>query len=283
MSTVTAVIVSYNTKDYLRRCIECLMASDIAQEIKITVVDNASSDGSAEMVAAEFPQAELICPGENLGFGRANNLALKKLDTPYALLINSDAFVREDTVRLLLEHMEDSPRCAICGPRALNADGSLQYSCRTFPGIGISLLHGFVGKLFPNNPASRSYLMKDHDHTLSFGVDWVSGLCMMIRKEAAQQLGGFDERYFFYVEDVDLCRRAHRLGWQVDFVGRAVLTHLIDASGGRRSPRMIRAHHDSMWMYYKDDLKGCRLAAPLVWAGIKLRLLLMLALNGLKK
>ena len=82
MSTVTAVIVSYNTKDYLRRCIECLMASDIAQEIKITVVDNASSDGSAEMVAAEFPQAELICPGENLGFGRANNLALKKLDAP---------------------------------------------------------------------------------------------------------------------------------------------------------------------------------------------------------
>ncbi|MDP2891831.1 MAG: glycosyltransferase family 2 protein [Bacillota bacterium] len=286
MKKITAVIVNYNTKELLHGCLEHIERSTICGDIKIVVVDNGSGDSSVEMIRSRHPKIKVIALGYNMGFGRANNAALKGLDTPYALLVNSDCFLESDCAEKMLAFMEENSDAGAAGPKVLNADGTIQPSRRKFLTIYSALLHGFIGGLFPNNKKTREYMMAGFDHDSHAGVDWISGCCMMLRKAALESVGGgFDESYFMYIEDVDLCRMLHKKGWRVCYVPQARCVHLTGSSGGYESPLHIRAFHKSMWQYFKKFYGSSPKAAlfPLVYLGIKLRLCTKLAANALKK
>ncbi len=283
---ITAIIVNYNTKELLEKCLAHIGRSTCAPLIHTVVVDNASRDGSVELLHSKYPEVETIALPENAGFGRGNNAALKKLETPYALLLNTDAFLFEDAAEKLLTFMQRNPGVGAAGPLVKNADGSVQASCRRFLSISSAFFHAFIGKLAPKNKRTREYMMEDLCRDQDTPVDWVSGCCMMLRREALADVGGgFDEKYFMYIEDVDLCWRLHQEGWQVSYVPEAQCTHIIGASGGYSNPIHIKAFHAGMWTFFKKRYgkTGKALLFPLVYLGIQLRLAGKLAANSLKK
>lgn len=283
---VTAIIVNYNTKELLEKCLMHIERSSCASLIHTVVVDNASHDGSVELLRSNYSSVEIIALPENVGFGRGNNAALKRLDTPYALLLNTDAFLEEDTVELLLLYMEKNPGIGAAGPLVKNADGSVQASCRRFLTISSAFFHAFIGKVLPGNKRTREYMMEDLCREADTPVDWVSGCCMMLRKEALESVdGGFDEKYFMYIEDVDLCWRMHEQGWQVSYVPQAKCTHMVGASGGYRNPIHIKAFHKGMWIFFRKRYGRTAkvLFFPIVYLGIKIRLAGKLMANALKR
>jgi len=279
---IRVVIVSYNTCELLRNCLSLLYASTVVDKLTFTVVDNGSADASVAMVEREYPEVTLVHSSENLGFGRANNIALEGMHEPYALLVNSDTFVQPDTLEKLYRYMESNKDVGIAGPKTLNQDGSVQASCRRFPSMAQAAVHGFLHKIAPRNRFSRAYRMEDMDHEATLDVDWVSGLCMMIRAQTAKALGGFDPEYFFYVEDVDLCKRAHMDGWRVVFCGEASVVHLGGASGGYHSPKMISEFHKSMLAYYRKHGKQ-KWLFPFVWVGVQIRKAVVLWVNQFQR
>jgi len=283
-SSIKVIILSFNTKIKLEKCLAPLYACSNIDQMNILVVDNGSKDDSTKMVKDKFRDVKLIESGKNLGFSKANNMGLRNLKEDYALLLNSDAYVNTDAIDKMLTYMNENANVGICGPKALNMDGSLQYSCRLFPNIVTSAIHSLIGLVIKNNRFSAKYRMENVDHNHTMTVDWVSGLCMLIGKEALEKVGIFDEDYFFYMEDVDLCRRMGLVGLKVVYKHDAIVFHETNASGGRTSDLMIKAHHDGMWVYNKKFTKGIRcLWLPFIWLSIRIRKSILIALNKTKK
>lgn len=278
-------IVSWNAQEDLRECLRTLPYGTAHPEtLETIVVDNASSDGSADMVAAEFPDVTLIRLSENTGFSGGNNVALANLDAPYALLLNSDATVHPGSLDILLDWADTQPETGIIGPKVLNSDGSLQFSCRRFPTFAAGLFRNvYLGRLFPNNRPASDYLMQDFDHASVRDVDWVSGCAMLIRKTCMDQIGLLDaDTFFMYCEDMDWCLRAHNDNWRVVYFPDAVVTHAIGKSSDRAADRMIIEHHRSMWRFYKKHKAFFAkqiplLLRPLVPVGILLRVIVRIA------
>jgi GT2 family glycosyltransferase len=185
-------------------------------EVEILVVDNASGDRSAEMVAEQFPQVRLHRSPKNLGFPGGNNVGYRLSRGRYFLLLNSDTVVAPGAFAELVRFADANPQAGIVGPRVLNPDGSLQMSCRRFPTLGAGLFRNTpLGRLFPKNRFTRDYLMTDWDHHVERPVDWVSGCCLLARRQMVEEIGLLDEGYFMYCEDVDWAYRAGQAGWQV--------------------------------------------------------------------
>ena len=217
------------------------------------MVDNASDDGSAEMVAAEFPDVRLLRSARNEGFSAANNRMLDGLDAPFALLLNSDTICPPGSLDAVIQFACENADIGIIGPKVLNPDGSLQYSCRRFPTFAAGLYRNvYLGRLFPNNRPAADYLMQEFDHASVRDVDWVSGCALLIRRDCLAQIGPLDaETFFMYCEDMDWCLRAHESGWRVAYFPGAAITHAIGRSSDRAADRMIIEHHRSMWRFYR--------------------------------
>jgi GT2 family glycosyltransferase len=203
-------IVSYNSLNFLKECLDSIAANPPNANYETIVVDNASSDGSAEFVERNFTHVKLILNNKNIGFAAANNKAIKSSDSRYVLLINSDCKVYENSLDRLLNFMEENPEVGIAGPKIVNSDGSIQLSCRKFPSIINAGFHTILTGIVPNNPFSRRYKLMDINRDEPFKVDWVSGACMIIRRKALDDIGLLDENYFMYVEDTDICYRMWR-------------------------------------------------------------------------
>lgn len=284
---VSVTICSWNTKEDLRRCLASLMEQE-GVNLEVIVVDNASEDGSPEMVESEFPEAILIRNQTNVGFGAGHNLAFAQASGEVLMPLNSDAIVHPGCLRILVDFLRSDPTVGIAAPKLLNPDGSLQYSCRRFPTPAAAVFRNtFLGKLFPKNRFAREYLMTDWDHSQPRDVDWVSGAAFGLRRSVYEQIGGFDERFFMYLEDVDLCKRVHEAGYRVVYVPDAVVTHKIGASTDRVANRMIRQFHRSMLLYYKKHhiSKMTPIARPfataLGWLFVNARASLFLTKNAL--
>jgi GT2 family glycosyltransferase len=218
---------------------------------EILVVDNASGDGSADMVEAEFPMARLHRSPENLGFPGGNNVGYRLSHGRYFLLLNSDTVVAPGAFAELVAFADDRPRVGIVGPRVLNPDGSLQMSCRRFPTLGAGLFRNTpLGRLFPNNRYTRDYLMTDWSHDEPRAVDWVSGCCLMARRAMIEEIGLLDEGFFMYCEDVDWAYRAGQAGWEVYYDPRATIVHEIGRSTDQAVTRMIVQFHKSMYRFF---------------------------------
>jgi len=249
---LSVCIVNWNTREDLRRCLASLPEGAGALPLEVFVVDNASTDGSPEMVAADFPQVRLIRNMENTGFAHANNQAIRECRGDYILLLNPDTLAHSDALAILVTTLEAHPAAGIAGPKLLNRDGSLQYSCRRFPTFTTGLFRNSVlGRLFPGNAQVQDYLMTYFDHMAQTTVDWVSGAALCIRRSTLEQIGLLDEDYFMYCEDVDWCYRAVRAGWNVLYCPEAVITHIIGRGSDQAVEAMVRAHHHSMGIYYR--------------------------------
>lgn len=257
---VSVSIVNWNTRDELRDCLNSLLAEAGAGfaippqlRLEVFVVDNDSSDGSQDMIAADFAdRVTLIANTDNRGFGAAHNQAIARSTGRYVLLLNPDSRVlNADVLPRMVAYMDANPDIGILGPKILNPDGTLQFSARRFPPMFAGIFrHTLLGKLFPNNRFVRGYLMSDNPHDRVMDVDWLSGCALMARREMLEQIGVFDERFFMYCEDVDLCKRAHDAGWRVVYYPEVEVSHRIGAASDQNPIAMIKQHHRSMLLYF---------------------------------
>lgn len=216
------------------------------------MVDNASSDGSREWISERCSWAKIIVNPKNIGFGAGNNRGIPYAQGEYVLFLNSDTLVTEGALNRLVDFGNQHPDIGVIGPRLLNSDGSLQFSCRRFPNLGAGFFRNTpLGRLFPNNRYTRNYLMNDWGHDSERDVDWLSGAALMIRRTLLGKLDGFDERFYMYCEDVDLCYRAHKEGWRVTYFPYAEIYHRIGRSSDKVPTRMTWFFHQSMYLFYK--------------------------------
>jgi len=267
---VAVVVVNYDAGEGLGSCVASLLTQQIAE---VVVVDNASSDDSLELLRSGFPSVAVLEAKRNLGYGRAANLGAAATSAPLLLICNPDLVFENGAVARLADRLAREPTVAAVGPQLLGRDGSVYPSARSFPSILDSLGHGFLGLFWATNPFSRRYRHLDDDPRLGREADWISGACLMVRREAFSAIAGFDERYFMYLEDVDLCRRLRRAGWGIYYEPGAVVHHHQGLSTARRPYRMILAHHRSLFRYARTTLTGRdRLLLPAVGVGILLRL-----------
>jgi N-acetylglucosaminyl-diphospho-decaprenol L-rhamnosyltransferase len=220
---VSVVVVSWNTRELLARCLESVDLGTAGPLVETIVVDNGSTDGSPEMVAERFPRTRLIRNGANRGFAAANNQALKSCTGRYALLLNSDAVLLDDSLSHMVGFLDGHPEAGAAGGRLLNPDGSFQWSYADFPSLFGELL--LLTKLYrllrpptyPSYPPERSREAR--------AVDWVSGACLIVRRTAIALVGLLDEEYFMYSEEVDWCYRLRRAGWAVYYLPDAPVAH----------------------------------------------------------
>lgn len=224
---VSVIIVSYNVRDFLEQCLHSIHRACQHLDAEVLVVDNASRDGSSQMVKSQFPWVQLRENRINLGFAKANNQALRMAKGRYLLLINPDTLAREDTVKRMLEFLQTHPEVGAAGCKILNPDGTLQLSCRRSfptPWVALSKILG-LGRLFPRSRFFGKYNLTYLDPEKISEVDALSGSFMFLRREALQQVGFFDEQYFMYGEDLDLCYRIKSAGWKIYYLPTTQIIH----------------------------------------------------------
>lgn len=225
---VSVIIVDWNTKDILQNCLDSIYQTIDNLSCEIIVVDNASSDGSTEMLQERYPQVIKFYNKVNRGFGAANNQAFAIMKGKYALLLNTDAILTPGAINKLYSFANTHPQAAIVCGQLLNADGSKQNSVAAFPSLPSLLINtSLLEYIFP-----QWYPSKRYEHTFPIEVDSAIGACMMIRKKALDEAGFFDERYFFFFEETDLAYAFHSKGWSVYHVPDAFIYHLQGQSIG---------------------------------------------------
>jgi N-acetylglucosaminyl-diphospho-decaprenol L-rhamnosyltransferase len=268
-SGLSAVVVNYNAGALLAGCVASLREEGIEE---VVVADNASTDRSGALLAAADPSARWLPTGANLGYGAAANLGVAATGGRYVLVCNPDVVVEAGAPARLAAALDEEPGLGVVGPRITEPDGTLYPSARVFPKLVDAVGHGLLGLVAPNNRFSRRYKLLDWDHSDRQPVDWVSGACFLARRSAWDALGGFDPSYFMYLEDVDLCWRAWRAGWEVGYEPAAHVTHVQGVSTDRHPYRMIAAHHRSLWLFAWRTTGGWRrLLLPLVGVGLVFR------------
>ena len=237
---LSVVFLNYNTRDLTRQALSSVLAAAEGLAVEIFVVDNASVDGSADMVAEEFPQVKLICNEANVGFAAGNNVALRQVTGEYTLLINTDTIVRRDALRTMVEFLDAHPEAGACGCKILDPDGTLQLdSRRGFPTpLAAFCKMSGLSRFFPKHPLIAHYHMTYLDPEQMAEVEVLSGSCMMVRKAAMDQVGLLDEDYFMYGEDIDWCYRFHQAGWKIYYVPTTAIIHFRGESG-RGTPLKI--------------------------------------------
>jgi len=251
---VSVVIVNYNAGLELASALQSIAEDLAGREWEAVVVDNASSDDSSGAVDGFGPRARLVRNEQNVGFARGVNQGLTATSAPLVLILNPDCRLVAGAFGALLYELEASTSHAIVGPRILNPDGSVQGSARGDPDMltGLFGRTTLVRRLLPNLAASRRNVVVDAagNGSASLTVDWLSGACMLARRDVLLQVQGFDERYFLYWEDADLCRRVRARGYQVRYVPSATAVHRVGHSsrGGRAAA--VRAFHESAYLYY---------------------------------
>ncbi|HUY22224.1 MAG TPA: glycosyltransferase family 2 protein [Acidimicrobiales bacterium] len=254
---VSAVVVNHDAGRALLECVASLRAEGVAE---VTVVDNASTDGSPAALESVDDEVRVVRTGANLGYGAGANRGIATATAELVLVSNPDVAVHPGALVALARVLAADPTLAVVGPRILEADGSRYPSARRFPSLVDAVGHALLAGVAPTNRFSRRYRMADLDPDAPTEVDWVSGACFLARRRALDELGGFDEAYFMYAEDADLCWRARQAGWGVAYVPDAVVTHLQGISTARRPYRMLLAHHRSVLRFASRTTKGWRRA-----------------------
>jgi hypothetical protein len=279
MTPVTIAIVNFNAGAHLEHCLASLHSE--LQDVAWTaiVVDNASSDGGAERLARlQTDRVRLIRNDVNRGFGAAVNQAARAHHAPLLWLLNPDCRVQPGAFGALCETLDRHPECAIAAPRLLNEDGTTQESARGEPTAWTGLFgrHGLLTRFFPRAAAARRNLRAGQiveSGVESAEIDWAMGASLLVRREVFDRVGGFDERFFLYWEDADLCRRIRNLGYAVRYVPRARVAHAGGASSRSARPLAGRAFHRSAYLYYTTHTvpSPWHPARGLAWIALTLR------------
>jgi GT2 family glycosyltransferase len=238
MIDASVVIVNWNSKNYLMKCLDSIRLHAGPLNVEWIVVDNASSDGSVEELRKCFPEVLWIESKENVGFARGNNIGIEKAVGRYICLVNPDVEFIDDCLGKLCRYMDSNQKVGICGPKILNKDGTIQYSCREYPTLWNNLCFALVlHRLFPKKKFFSNELMSYFDHNELREVDALSGCFMVARREALIEVGLLDDGFFMYSEDVDWCRRFHEKGWKVVFNPETEAIHYGGGSSANVSVR----------------------------------------------
>jgi N-acetylglucosaminyl-diphospho-decaprenol L-rhamnosyltransferase len=249
MVSVAVVLVTYESAGDLEACVGSLPAAAGPHELEVVVVDNASRDASAE-VARGLGIKVLESP-TNLGLSRAIDLGAAATVAPWLLLVNPDTVLAPGSLGRMLETAGAEPAIGCVGPHLRNSDGSEYPTGRRFPSILVGAAHAALGTVWQGNPATRRYHMRDVDRGRPVQVDWVSGACMLVRREAYEAAGRFDAGYFMYFEEMDFCLRLARSGWRVVYDPGAEVTHTIGGSTRSAPYRKVLNHHRSALRFYR--------------------------------
>jgi len=290
---LSIIIVSWNVADLLAGCLQSLLerAEDVSPDeatfalgdhrSEIIVVDNASTDHTVAMLRSEYPLVRLIASERNLGFSAGNNLGLEHARGDCLLFLNPDTRVVDDAVQVMLRYLEEHPRVGLVGPRLRYADGSPQASRRRFPTLMMGLCEStLVEQWWPRNRWARAYRMEDTPDDVTQEVDWVNGACMLVRREAVDEVGALDEAFFMYSEELDWCRRMTAAGWRVAYLPTATVIHYEGQSSSQIAP-MRQVYFDSSKILYFRKHHGALTAGVLRVALLAMHALHM-AEEGLK-
>src|SRR5208283_3259484 len=250
--TVSVIIVSWNARDYLMQCLASVSVEACRYPTEIIVFDNASSDGSADAVAARYPNVRLIRNTENLGFAKANNIAVSASTGRYLCFVNSDVKLLPHSISGLVDFCEAHANVGMAGPRIVGGDGKLQRSCRGFPTVWNMFCRALaLDTLFPRNKAFTGYKLYHWPQDSPRPVDILTGCFWLVRREALTRVGLLDEGFFMYGEDKDWCKRFWAQGWQVVFVPSAEAIHYGGASSSNAPLRFYMEMHRADLRYWK--------------------------------
>lgn len=277
MAPIAVITVTFSPGQHLRRFLDSAPAA-ASQGTRVLMVDNGSTDGSVE-AAAETGDAELLYSGGNIGYGAGMNAGVKHLraawdagevDPEFFLIVNPDVVFTEGAIDELIAAARRHPRAGAVGPRIAEPDGGVYPSAREIPRLSSGIGHAILGPIWPSNPWTQRYL-RGSDMTQERQAGWLSGSCMLVRRAAFESVGGFDERYFMYMEDVDLCDRLSRAGWLNIYTPEAVITHAQGHSASKHPEITLPAHHASAYRFQADRLPG--------WKNLPVRVALKVGLG----
>lgn len=254
---LSIIIVNYNTGALTKALVESLLADNLAAQTEIIVVDNDSKDESVSFLRADFPEITVIDNQQNVGLAAGVNRAIKEAKGEYYLILNPDMIALPGSVKILVDFMNKHPDVGMAGGKLISPNGKLQYSCyRFYRPMTIVYRRTSLGKTKRGKREIARFLMKDFDHATERDVDWLMGACLIVRAKAVEEVGGMDELYFLYFEDVDWCRRMWEKGWRVVYVPQAVFSHFHQRSSegsallGLLSNRATREHIKSALKYF---------------------------------
>lgn len=275
MIDLSIIIVNYNVKEFLKNLLASIKKASKNLSTEIIVVDNASDDGSVEMIKDKFPEIILIENKINIGFGKANNQGLAIAKGNFILLINPDTLVAEDTFVKMIEFFNSHPEVGMAGCKILNPDGTLQLACRrSFPGpwTAFTKVTG-LSSLFPKSKLFARYNLTYLDENQTYEVDAISGSFMMMRKEVFEKVGGFDEQFFMYGEDLDLCYRIQKAGYKIFYVHSTQIIHYKGESTKRSSLDETRIFYQAMHLFVKKHLSSSFIVEMMLRFAIAIRTL----------
>ncbi|MAO85017.1 MAG: glycosyltransferase family 2 protein [Myxococcota bacterium] len=253
---LTVSIVSYCVAERMKPCLSAALAAAPRHELQVIVVDNASTDESADLLRemSERMNFELILNRENLGFAAANNQALRHARGRYFMLLNPDTEVISDGLSKLIEAMDEDTQLGAIGPQLIDEDGQVTASCRRLPNLERTFWHlSYLDKLFPRLPRLRDYMMSDFDHHRSCDVDQPQGAALMLRQSVIEEVGPLDERFFLYYEEVDWCARVLAAGHRIRFLANAQVRHAAGSSADKVWGRAIHHFFESMVRYHRKN------------------------------
>lgn len=281
---ISIITVNYNSGTLLMKCLESIFAQECSQEIEVIIIDNKSTDKSIEGIETLFPQIKLIKNKKNTGYTKGNNVGIRQSEGKYVVLLNPDTVLMRNAVQQMSEFMDRTSDAGAIGPKLINTDGSLQLSCRSFPSWRNALFsrYSLLTRLFPRNKYSVEYLYTDWPHNEIKEVDWLSGACLMIRREVFEKIGLFDEAFFMYCEDVDICYRIKQAGWKNLYYPYAEVVHYIGCGKEKIPIRLIVNHHISMYKFYRKHYSKKRfLLDILIFGGIIINVFLTIGYRKL--
>lgn len=270
-ATLAVCIVNWNTRFHLRSCLDSLRehASDL--QPTIIVVDNGSTDGSADLVREEYPEALLVANAQNLGYAAANNQALAVAEADFKLLLNPDVEVHAGAVQYLMRFLQSHPQAAAVAPRLRYPDGRVQLTCRSFPTPDTIFYDALLlSKLFPRSRVFGKYRMSWWAHDDERPVEQPMASALLLRDAASQQIGGLDEDFPVFFNDVDLCYRLKQAGWEIWFTPQAEMTHFHGASTSQVWREMLPQSHRGFVRFYQKHYRGQ--CSPLLYWGARLLL-----------
>ena len=251
---VDVAVVTWNTAELSAEALRRLLDTDQGCVLRLLVRDNGSTDGTADVLRELVPEAELDAGSENLGFAAGVNTLLARSTAPWVLLLNSDAWPEPGAIGALLDAARARPRAAAIAPRLLRPDGSLEHSTFPFPSLRIATLMAFWRRRLSHERAEELMLEDDWAHDRARQVDWAVGAALLLRSEALAEIGGFDESFFMYVEDLEWCWRASRKGWDIWFEPSAIVRHVGNASGAQRyGERRTRTYMTNTYRFYRRE------------------------------
>ena len=253
MVSLSIILVNYNGSQFLYDCLNSIKLYVDHYSSEIIIVDNFSEDSSVNIIKDNFPSYTLFCSESNLGFSKANNLAVKQSQGKYLLFLNTDTILKENTPEILSDYLNEHKKVGVIGSRLTFKDGSYQLSCGRFPNLAIEFVYKIKAELDYRWHRTFSGFY-DRQYSQTRKVGWVTGACLMMRRDVFEQIGGFDENFFMYFEDKDICKRVTELGYKIIYYPKTTIIHLLGGSSHGIKKNVNKYYRDSQLYYYQKHL-----------------------------